>query len=166
MITGIEIRNHQFSKSLFGFRAEEVREFIEQVAHDYENLYSENALLKENIQKQLFELEKYRKLEATMNNSLILAQQTAEELKLNARQEARQILDDSKRSIAEMLAAYQELMKHLNVFNLEMKSQLQVELELLDSNIKKNQELGAFFSKPEIQDLLDKLNQLQLEEDA
>jgi len=166
MITGIEIRNHQFSKSLFGFRPEEVREFIEQVAHDYENLYSENALLKENIQKQLFELEKYRKLEATMNNSLILAQQTAEELKLTARQEARQILDDSKRSIAEMLAAYQELMKHLNVFNLEMKSQLQVELELLDSNIKKNQELGAFFSKPEIQDLLDKLNQLQLEEDA
>ena len=165
MITGIEIRNHQFSKSLFGFRSEEVREFIDQVAHDYENLYSENAQLKENIQKQLFELEKYRKLEATMNNSLILAQQTAEELKLNARQEARQILDDSKRSIAEMLAAYQELMKHLNVFNLEMKSQLQVELELLDSNIKKNQELGAFFSKPEIQDLLDKLNQLRLEED-
>ncbi len=164
MITGIEIRNHQFSKSLFGSRPEEVREFMEQVANDYESLYSENAQLKENIQKQLFELEKYRKLEATMNNSLILAQQTAEELKLNARQEARQILDDSKRSIAEMLAAYQELMKHLNVFNLEMKSQLQVELELLDSNLKKNQELGAFFSKPEIQDLMDKLTQLRLEE--
>ncbi|MEQ8200827.1 MAG: DivIVA domain-containing protein [Syntrophomonadaceae bacterium] len=165
MITGIEIRNRQFSKTLIGFRQAEVREFVEQVAHDYENLYSENSQLKENIQKQSFELEKYRKLEATMNNSLILAQQTAEELKLNARQEARKVLDDSKRSIAEMLAAYQELMKHLNVFSLEMKSQLQVELDLLDSNLKKNQETGAFFNKPEIQDLLDNLNNLRLEED-
>lgn len=164
MITGIEIRNHQFSKSLFGFRQEEVREFIEQVAHDYETVYSENAQLRENIQKQLFELEKYRKLEATMNNSLILAQQTAEELKLNARQEATKILEDSKRSIAEMLAAYQELMRHLNVFNLEMKTQLQVELELLDSNLKKNQEVGAFFTKPDIQALLDNLNNLRLED--
>lgn len=165
MITGIEIRNRQFSKTLIGFRQAEVRDFVEQVAHDYENLYSENSQLKENIQKQSFELEKYRKLEATMNNSLILAQQTAEELKLNARQEARKVLDDSKRSIAEMLAAYQELMKHLNVFSLEMKSQLQVELDLLDSNLKKNQETGAFFNKPEIQDLLDNLNNLRLEED-
>ena len=164
MITGIEIRNHQFSKSLFGFRQEEVREFIEQVAHDYETVYSENAQLRENIQKQLFELEKYRKLEATMNNSLILAQQTAEELKLNARQEATKILEDSKRSIAEMLAAYQELMRHLNVFNLEMKTQLQVELELLDSNLKKNQEVGDFFTKPDIQALLDNLNNLGLED--
>ncbi|NLN87648.1 MAG: DivIVA domain-containing protein [Syntrophomonadaceae bacterium] len=164
MITGIEIRNHQFSKSLFGFRQEEVREFIEQVAHDYETVYSENAQLRENIQKQLFELEKYRKLEATMNNSLILAQQTAEELKLNARQEATKILEDSKRSIAEMLAAYQELMRHLNVFNLEMKTQLQVELELLDSNLKKNQEVSAFFTKPDIQALLDNLNNLRLED--
>lgn len=164
MITGIEIRNHQFSKSLFGFRQEEVREFIEQVAYDYETVYSENALLRENIQKQLFELEKYRKLEATMNNSLILAQQTAEELKLNARQEATKILEDSKRSIAEMLAAYQELMRHLNVFNLEMKTQLQVELELLDSNLKKNQEVGDFFTKPDIQALLDNLNNLGLED--
>ena len=97
-------------------------------------------------------------------NSLILAQQTAEELKLNARQEATKILEDSKRSIAEMLAAYQELMRHLNVFNLEMKTQLQVELELLDSNLKKNQEVGDFFTKPDIQALLDNLNNLGLED--
>ncbi len=164
MITGIEIRNHEFSKSLIGFNQNQVSEFIQQVAHDYENLYSENSQLKENIQKQLFELDKYRKMEATMNNSLILAQQTAEELKLNAHQEARKILDDSKRSIADMLAAYQELMRHLNVFNLELKAQLQVEMELLESNLKKNQEMGAFFTKPEIQDLLDHLSSLQLDE--
>lgn len=164
MITGIEIRNQQFSKSLIGFSQAEVRQFIEQVAHDYENLYSENSQLKENIQRQSFELDKYRKLESTMNNSLILAQQTAEELKLNARQEARRILDDSKRSISELLTAYQELMKQLNVFNLELKSQLQVELELLDNNLKKNQELGAFFNKPDVQALLERLNGLNLEE--
>lgn len=164
MITGMEIRNHQFSKSFRGYREEEVKEFIQQVAHDYETLYAENSQLKENIQKQLFELDKYRKIEGTMNNSLILAQQTAEELKVNARLEAVKILEDLKRSIAEMVASYQEMMKHLNVFNLELKSQLNVQLELLEHNLKKNEDMTAFFSKPDVKDLLDRLNSLQLDE--
>lgn len=164
MITGMEIRNHQFSKSFRGYREEEVKEFIQQVAHDYETLYAENSQLKENIQKQLFELDKYRKIEGTMNNSLILAQQTAEELKVNARLEAVKILEDLKGSIAEMVASYQEMMKHLNVFNLELKSQLNVQLELLEHNLKKNEDMAVFFSKPDVKDLLDRLNSLQLDE--
>lgn len=164
MITGMEIRNHHFSKSLLGYREEDVKEFIQQVAQDYETLYSENSQLKENIQKQLFELDKYRKIEGTMNNSLILAQQTAEELKVNARQEANKILEDLKRSIAEMAASYQEMVKHLNVSTLELKSQLNVELELLEHNLRKNEEMASFFIKPDIQDLLDRLSSLKLDE--
>ncbi len=164
MITGMEIRNHHFSKSFLGYREEEVKEFIQQVAQDYETLYSENSQLKESIQKQLFELDKYRKIEGTMNNSLILAQQTAEELKVNARQEANKILEDLKRSIAEMAASYQEMVKHLNVCTLELKSQLNVELELLEHNLTKNEEMASFFTKPDIQDLLNRVSNLKLDE--
>jgi len=88
MITAMEIRNQQFGKSLRGYNEEEVKNYLMQLAQDYENLYSQNATLKESIQRLEAELLKYHKIEDTMNNSLIFAQQTAEDIKSNARREA------------------------------------------------------------------------------
>ncbi len=158
----MEIRDQQFAKSIRGYNEEEVKNFLSKVAQDYEALYSENSQLKESIQRHKLELEKYNKLEETMNNSLILAQQTAETLKINAQQEAERILEDSKRAIIIMFNDYQEIMKNLNVFNLELKSQLNVKLELLERNIKKNDELAGFFNRSEVQELLANLDKIKL----
>ena len=164
MITGMEIRNQQFTKSMRGYNEEEVKNFLQQLAQNYETLYSENSQLKESIQRCKFELDKYHKIEETMNNSLILAQQTAETLKVNAQKEAEKILDDSKRSIAEMLSAYQEVIKRLNLFNLELKSQLNIELEMLEKNMKKTEELSTFFNNQDVKDLLSNMSKLKIEE--
>ena len=53
MITAMEIRNQQFSKSLRGYDQDEVKNFLMQLAQDYENLYSQNATLKESIKSLL-----------------------------------------------------------------------------------------------------------------
>jgi len=164
LITGMEIRNQQFTKSMRGYNEEEVKNFLQQLAQNYETLYSENSQLKESIQRCKFELDKYHKIEETMNNSLILAQQTAETLKVNAQKEAEKILDDSKRSIAEMLSAYQEVIKRLNLFNLELKSQLNIELEMLEKNMKKTEELSTFFNNQDVKDLLSNMSKLKIEE--
>lgn len=134
------------------------------MAQNYEDLYSENAQLKESIQRYKFELDKYRKIEETMNNSLILAQQTAENLKVNARQEAERMLEDSKRSIADMLTAYQEILKQLNLFNLDLKAQLNTKMAMVEQNIQKNEQIATFFQQKDIKELLSNLNQLRLEE--
>jgi len=164
LITGMEIRNQQFTKSMRGYNEEEVKNYLQQLAQNYETLYSENSQLKESIQRCKFELDKYHKIEETMNNSLILAQQTAETLKVNAQKEAEKILDDSKRSIAEMLSAYQEVIKRLNLFNLELKSQLNIELEMLEKNMKKTEELSTFFNNQDVKDLLSNMSKLKIEE--
>ncbi|HBK54527.1 MAG TPA: cell division protein, partial [Syntrophomonas wolfei] len=109
MITAMEIRNQQFPKSLRGFKQDEVKKYLLNLAQDYESLYSENASLKEKIQNLEYELKKYRKLEETMNNSLILAQQTAEDLKSSARKEADLMLEESKKRIIEVMMVYQEI---------------------------------------------------------
>ena len=164
MITGMEIRNQQFTKSMRGFNEEEVKTFLLRLAQDYETLYSENSQLKESIQRLKYELERYRKMEETMNNSLILAQQTGEMLKANAQKEASMMLEDSKRVIAEMLTAYQEVVKRLNLFNLELKSQLSGELEMIEKSQKKTEELATFFHNQDVKDLLANLSKLKLEE--
>jgi len=159
----MEIRNQQFSKSMRGYNEEEVKNFLQHTAQDYENLYGENSQLKESIQRCKFELEKYHKIEESMNNSLILAQQTAENLKANAEKEAERMLNDAKRAIVGMLDVYQELMKNLNMFNMEYKSRLNLQLDILDKNIAKNEEVSNFFNRPDIKDLVSNLSKMKLD---
>lgn len=159
MITAMEIRNQQFSKSMRGYNQEEVKNFLMQLAQDYENLYSQNATLKENIKRLETELQKYHKIEETMNNSLILAQQTAEDMKNNARRESELILEDAKKRIAELLMTYQEVIKRLNLFNTELKSQVSGQMEMLEKNQQRVEELSQFFYSKDLKEILEKLEQ-------
>ncbi|WP_054695716.1 DivIVA domain-containing protein [Syntrophomonas palmitatica] len=157
MITAVEIRNQQFGKSLRGYDSNEVNNFLLQVAQDYEKLYSENATLRDNMQRLEYELQKYRKLEETMNNSLILAQQTAEDVKSNARREAAIIMEESKRRIAEVFSLYQDLIKRLGVFSADLKGQLLGQMEIVEKNQRKMEELSAFFFSKDLKELMEKL---------
>ncbi len=164
MITAMEIRNQQFSKSLRGYDQEEVKNFLMQLAQDYENLYSQNATLKESIKRLEAELQKYHKIEDTMNNSLIFAQQTAEDMKTNARREAELILEDAKKRIAELLMVYQEVIKRLNLFNTELKSQMSGQMEMLEKNQQHVEELTQFFYSKDLKDMLEKLEQVNIKD--
>ncbi len=165
MITAMEIRNQQFKKAFRGYEKNEVKSFIMQLAQDYENLYSENSQLREQIQRIEFELEKYRKMEETMNNSLILAQQTAEDLKSNARKEADLILEQSKNRIAEILMVYQEVIKRLGLFGTELKAQISSEMEMLEKNQKKVEELSSFFYSKDLKEIIENLDKLSIKEE-
>jgi len=164
MLTAQEIRKQEFGKSVRGFNQEEVKNYLFTVAQDYENVYSENVQLKETIQRLNYELNRYHKLEETMNNSLILAQQTGEMFKENARKEAEIILENSKKKIAEIFVVYQDVVKRLNIFNAELKAQLSGELEFLDKRQQKTEELNKFFYSEDIMGLLANLGNLKIEE--
>lgn len=164
MITAMEIRNQQFSKSFRGYNPEEVKNLLYKLAQDYENLYSENAHLKESIQRAKYELDRYHKLEETMNSSLILAQQAAEMLKLNAHKEADMILEDSKKKIADTFMVYQDVLRRINMFTTEIKAQLSGELEMLEKSQKKTEQLSDFFYSKDIKVILEKLGKVTLEE--
>lgn len=162
MITGMEIRNQEFKKSMRGYSETEVRNFLAELAQDYENLYSQNANLKESVQRLESELSKYRKIEDTMNNSLIFAQQAAEDLKANARREAELIIDSSKKRIAEVFAVYQEVIKRLSLFNAELKSQMGGQMEMLEKNQLRVEELSQFFYSKDIKELMEELEQTNI----
>jgi cell division initiation protein len=165
VITGIEIRNQQFKKKVRGYDEDEVKNFLMRVALDYENLYSENAQLRENIQRVQYELEKYRKMEETMNNSLILAQQTAEQLKAGARREANAYMEEAKQKITRILSVYQDIIKRLNVFNAELKAQLTGQIEMLDKNQHKMDELSDYFYGRDLKEMLEGMEKARLEDD-
>ena len=164
MITSMEIRNQRFNKSFRGYSRDEVMNFMSQMAQEFENVYSDNANLKEQLQRVEYELQKYKKLEDTMNNSLILAQRTAEDLKINARKEADIILAESKRQINELLIVYQEIIKRLNIYNAEITAQVNGELEMLQKNRQKVESLSNFFYSEDMKNVMHNLEKMQLKE--
>ncbi len=162
MITSMEIHNYQFKKAMRGFDQEEVKEFLEIIADDYEALFVENAQLKEAIQRLEYELSKFKRIEETMNSSLILAQQTAENIKTNAQMESEKLIDDAKRKIMEIFVLYQDVVKRLNMFNLELKGQVAGQMEILEKNQKKVEEMTEFFFGRDLKEVLEKLEKAEL----
>ena len=47
MLTPLDIQNQEFRKAFRGYNEAEVDEFLEQVLHDYEELYRTNIDLRE-----------------------------------------------------------------------------------------------------------------------
>lgn len=164
MYTAQEIRKQEFKKSMRGYDPEEVKNYLFTLAQDFENVYSENVQLKETVQRLNYEINRYHKLEETMNNSLILAQQTGDMIKANAKKEAELIMENAKKKMAEIFIVYQEVVKRMNTFNVELKAQLSAELEVLEKRNQKTEELSAFFYNDDIKDLLVNLDKLKLEE--
>ena len=96
MLTPLDIENKRFSKTIKGYNVDEVDDFLDQVTLDYERLYKENAELINQIDENKKDLEHYRKVEHTLQNTLVMAQTTAEDIKANAQSRAEQIIRDAQ----------------------------------------------------------------------
>jgi len=158
MISPIEVRRREFSKSLRGYSRDEVDSFLSSVSDEFERLYRENAELKEAIQKAELEMSKYRKLEETLNQTLLLAQQTAEEIKANAHKEAQLMIEGARQKIKETFTAYEEILKRLNIYRTEIRSYINSQVEFMDRHDRRVEELTSFFYSQDTKDLLDTLS--------
>ena len=159
----MEIRNQQFKHSIRGYNVDEVKSFITKISADYEDVFSENAKLKENILLLERELSRYKRMEETMNNSLILAQQTAEELRNNSEKEAKLMMEQAKHKISEVLMIYQEIVKRTGLFNTELKAQVGGQLEIIEKNQNKIDELTDFFLSKDLKFILEGLEKISLD---
>ena len=142
MLTPLDIENKRFSKTIKGYNVDEVDDFLDQVTLDYERLYKENAELRNQIDENKKDLEHYRKVEHTLQNTLVMAQTTAEDIKANAQSRAEQIIRDAqseaKRATEEITKQEfdirkrtEELKRQFGVYKAKMEALLISQLELL-----------------------------------
>ena len=96
LLTPMEIHNHQFKKSFRGYSENEVDDFLDRIVEDFEKLLRENDRLQNQINSDKRELEQYRKLEKTLNDTLMVAQRTADEVITAAKKNA----DEMKENVA------------------------------------------------------------------
>jgi cell division initiation protein len=87
-ITAMDITNKEFKKVIRGYSAEEVDEFLDKIAEDYEAIYKENSSMKEKLELLTEKVDHYAKMETTIQNTLLLAQNAAEQSKQTAQKES------------------------------------------------------------------------------
>lgn len=155
MISPIEVRRQEFSRSIRGYDRVEVDSFLNSVSDEFERLYRENAELKEAIQRAELDMAKYKKLEETLNQTLLLAQQTAEEIRANAHKEAEMLVEGARLRIKETFAAYEEIVKRLNVYRTEIKSYINSQVEFMDRHEQRLEDLTSFFFSNDTKELLE-----------
>ncbi len=67
---------------------DEVNQFFLQISKEYERLYQDNVELKDSVERVSAKLEYYQRMESTMQSTLVVAQEAADEVKKNSQQKA------------------------------------------------------------------------------
>ena len=143
MITPLDIENKKFSKHMMnGYNVNEVDDFLDELTLEYSKLYKENAELKNQREELDTDVDKYKDLETTLKNTLIIAQKTADEVQDVAEKKAEQIIKDAEEEarskteelnvqIVQKTKEYDELKRQFDVYRAKMESLLISQLELL-----------------------------------
>lgn len=143
MITPLDIENKKFAKQMMnGYSVDEVDDFLDDLTVEYEKMFKENAEYKNEIVKLKEDMEHYKAIESTLQNTLVMAQTTAEDVKNVANKQAEQIIAEAKLN-AEKEVDYLEneislkrkelddVQKQFDVYKAKMESLLISQLELL-----------------------------------
>ena len=143
MITPLDIENKKFSKQMMnGYNVDEVDDFLDDLTLDYSKNYKELTELRDKVAELNNSLEHYKTIEETLQNTLLMAQTTAEEVKKVARQQADQIINEAKGNAQkqasdldnEIVLKKKELddvKKQFDIYKAKMESLLISQLELL-----------------------------------
>ena len=143
MITPLDIENKKFSKQMMnGYSLEEVDDFLDQITADYEKIYKDNAEMKKKVDELEKNLVHYKTIESTLQNTLVMAQSTAEEVKDIARQQAEQIVKEAegtaRQSVEELnqeitlkKKELEDVQKQFDIYKAKMESLLISQLELI-----------------------------------
>ena len=143
MITPLDIENKKFAKQMVnGYNVNEVDDFLDELTVEYERLYKENAELKSSAEELHNDVGQYKDLETTLQNTLVMAQKTADEIQDVAKKQAEQIIRDAEskaKQTSEELNVQitmkekelDDLKRQFDVYKAKMESLLISQLELI-----------------------------------
>lgn len=141
MLTPLDIQNKEFSKGVRGYNIKEVETFLDEIIVDYEKLYKENIELKDKMALLNDQIKHYNNLEETLQNTLVVAQKTAEEVNMNAREtynnivkeaeaKAKEIIEDANNEVIDINQEYENIKKEMMLFKMKFKTLLRSQLEM------------------------------------
>ena len=171
-LTPMDINNKEFKKVLRGYNPEEVDEFLDEIVESYEELFKEKSKLEEKLTAANEQISHYSKIENTIQNTLLLAQNAADSAKetaqresdlmiKNANETAQKILDRANNDIVAINDEYEKTKQEYIKFRAKYKNFVKTQLETfeeLEKDMNKNFSISTPIEeeKKEVVELEDK----------
>ncbi|WP_186577538.1 DivIVA domain-containing protein [Aquibacillus kalidii] len=144
-LTPLDIHNKEFTRGFRGYDEDEVNEFLDQVIKDYELVIRERKELKEQVEQLNERLGHFSNIESTLNKSILIAQETAEEVKGNATKESKLIIKEAEKNADRIInealqksrrisIEVEELKKQAKVFRTRLKMLVEAQLDLVEND--------------------------------
>jgi len=99
-----DIRRKEFKSGFRGYDANEVDDFLDEVADEYERTFADNKRLTDEMASLKDRLQQFEDLEGAIREALVQAQQVARDLRQNAGKEAELIIREAKEQSHRILA--------------------------------------------------------------
>lgn len=136
MITPMDIHNKTFSSQIRGYSKDEVNAFLEELASDYEKIYREHRAMEEEMDIIRTKLRNYEKMESTMSHTLVMAQETADNVKKNAHKEAELSIQEAQSEAQKIVSDAEAARRKMNADLLKAEGDMNLYIEKLLSNFK------------------------------
>lgn len=144
-LSPLDIHNKEFGRGFRGYQEDEVNEFLDQIIKDYELLLKEKKELEERLKQTDERVGHFTTIETTLQKSIIVAQEAAEEVRRNAQKEAKlivreaeknadRIVNESLTKARRIAMEIEELKKQSKVFRNRFKMIVEAQLDLIDTD--------------------------------
>lgn len=144
-LTPLDIHNKVFGKSFRGYDEDEVNGFLDKIIKDYEIVIRDREDLKAKVEQLEEKVGHFKNIESTLNRSILVAQETAEEVTSNSRKESKLIIKEAEKNadriINEALSKsrhvymdIEELKKQGKVFRTRLRMLVEAQLEMIGTD--------------------------------
>ncbi len=142
-LSGVEIQIKDFSKSLRGYDIKEVRDFLDQVARQFEQLAYENKSMKDKVREKELTILGFSDEKTMLKNTMVTAKKVTDDIKQDATKEATQIMTQAKLKADALLKQAQQnlkvaidevkrVKKQKQELSFQIRTTLEAHLKLLD----------------------------------
>ncbi|ETT85785.1 DivIVA domain-containing protein [Viridibacillus sp. FSL R5-0477] len=144
-LSPVDIHNKEFTRGFRGYNEDEVNEFLMQIIKDYEVVLKEKKELESKLLTSNEQIGHYNSIESTLQKSIVIAQEAAEEVRRNSTKEAKLIVKEAEKNadriVNEALSKarrialeIEELKKQSKVFRNRFKMIVEAQLDLIESD--------------------------------
>lgn len=144
-LTPLDIHNKEFSRGFRGYDEDEVNEFLDQIIKDFEILIKEKKELEERLRNTNDRVSHFTSIEETLQKSILVAQEAAEEVRRNSQKEAKlivreaeknadRIVNESLSKARKIAMEIEELKKQSKVFRNRFKMLIEAQLDLIQTD--------------------------------
>jgi cell division initiation protein len=159
-LNALTIKSQHFNKKMRGFDPEEVSEFLEKVADDYEAIVNENTELTKKLSEAELIIMDYKRIEKSLQDTLLTAQDNATKTIEATKKQSALIIKEAELKANQFLENANEECEKIKITIMKLKEERNLLVAKLKTIVNTQVEVLAFHNKAKIEEKPNDNNQI------